>query len=164
VLTHATGEVELEVPRDQNGTFEPVIAEAAATPADRGRRDRAVVVCPRADHRGDLRTLRADLRRLVSKETISRITDKVIEEMQARATRPLEQVYAAIFIAVIGAMVKVRDGQVANRPVYAAIGVTLGGEKDVLGLWADTGGEGRRGTRSRRPTLHAPRHLWRGLG
>ena len=39
-------------------------------------------------------------------------------------------------------MVKVRDGQVANRPVYAAIGVSLAGEKDVLGLWAGTGGEG----------------------
>ena len=39
-------------------------------------------------------------------------------------------------------MVKVRDGQVANRPVYAAIGVTLAGEKDILGLWAGTGGEG----------------------
>ena len=39
-------------------------------------------------------------------------------------------------------MVKVRDGQVANRPIYAAIGVTLAGERDILGLWAGTGGEG----------------------
>jgi putative transposase len=39
-------------------------------------------------------------------------------------------------------MVKVRDGRVASRPVYAAIGVTLAGEKDVLGLWAGQGGEG----------------------
>ena len=45
-----------------------------------------------------------------------------------------------VFIDAI--VVKVRDGQVANRPVYAAIGVTLGAEKDVLGLWAGTGGEG----------------------
>ena len=48
--------------------------------------------------------------------------------------------YVAIFIDAI--MVKVRDGQVANRPIYAAIGVTLAGEKDILGLWAGTGGEG----------------------
>src|SRR3954453_5016404 len=54
--------------------------------------------------------------------------------------RPLEEVYAAIFIDAI--MAKVRDGQVANRPIYAAIGVTLAGEKDILGLWAGTGGEG----------------------
>lgn len=56
----------------------------------------------------------------VSKETVSRIIDKVIEEVQTWATRPLEEVYAAIFIDAI--MVKVRDGQVADRPIYAAIG------------------------------------------
>ena len=60
--------------------------------------------------------------------------------MQAWAARPLDEVYAAVFIDAI--VVKVRDGQVANRPVYAAIGVTLAGDKDVLGLWAGTGGEG----------------------
>ena len=59
----------------------------------------------------------------VSRETISRITDKVIEEMQSWQQRPLDEVYAAIFIDAI--VVKIRDGQVANRPVYAAIGVTL---------------------------------------
>ena len=76
----------------------------------------------------------------VSKETISRITDKVIEEMNDWAVRPLDETYAAVFIDAI--VVKVRDGQVANRPFYAAIGVTLAGERDILGLWAGTGGEG----------------------
>jgi putative transposase len=54
--------------------------------------------------------------------------------------RPLDGVYAAVFVDAV--MVKVRDGQVANRPIYAAIGVTLAGEKDILGLWAGSGGEG----------------------
>jgi putative transposase len=76
----------------------------------------------------------------VSKETVSKITDKVVEEMAEWSTRPLDPVYPVIFIDAI--MVKVRDGQVANRPIYAAIGVSLAGEKDVLGLWAGTGGEG----------------------
>jgi putative transposase len=76
----------------------------------------------------------------VSKETISRITDKVIEEMTDWCHRPLDGVYAAVFIDAV--MVKVRDGQVANRPIYAAIGVTLAGERDILGLWAGSGGEG----------------------
>jgi len=76
----------------------------------------------------------------VSKEMVSRITDRVIEEMAAWQNRPLDEVYAAIFIDAI--VVKIRDGQVANRPIYAAIGVTLDGEKDILGLWAGTGGEG----------------------
>jgi transposase-like protein len=49
-------------------------------------------------------------------------------------------VYAAVFNDAI--VVKVRDGQVANRPIYAAIGVTVDGRKDVLGLWAGSGGEG----------------------
>jgi putative transposase len=76
----------------------------------------------------------------VSRETISRITDKVPEEMADWQNRPLDGVYAAIFVDAI--MVKVRDGQVTNRPVYAAIGVTLEGCKDILGLWAGPGGEG----------------------
>ena len=91
----------------------------------------------------------------VSKETISRITDKVIEEMTEWQTRPLDEVYAAIFIDAI--MVKVRDGQVANRPIYAAIGVTLAGEKDVLGLWAGTGGEGAKFWMSVLTDLKQPR-------
>lgn len=76
----------------------------------------------------------------VSKETISRITDNAIEEMTDWSHRPLDEIYAAVFIDAI--VVKVRDGQAANRPFYAAIGVTLDGEKDILGLWAGTGGEG----------------------
>ena len=60
------------------------------------------------------------------------MTDKVIEEMNDWAVRPLDEIYAAIFIDAI--VVKVRDGQVGNR-VYAAIGVSLAGERDILGLW-----------------------------
>ena len=54
--------------------------------------------------------------------------------------RPLDRVYPVIFIDAI--MVKIRDGQVANRPIYVAIGVTVDGERDILGLWAGDGGEG----------------------
>jgi transposase-like protein len=64
----------------------------------------------------------------------TRITDRVIDEMAAWWARPLEPVYAAVFIDVI--YVKVRDGQVRNRPIYAAIGVELAGHKDILGIWS----------------------------
>jgi putative transposase len=140
VLTSATGHVDLEVPRDRDGTFEPVIVPK------RQRRladvDEVVLsLYARGLTTGEISSHFAEIYGAsVSKETVSRITDKVIEEMQAWATRPLNEVYAAIFIDAI--MVKVRDGQVANRPIYAAIGVTLAGEKDILGLWAGTGGEG----------------------
>ena len=76
----------------------------------------------------------------ISKETISRITDKVVADMKEWASRPLDAGYVAIFIDAI--VVKVRDGQVANRPLYAAIGVTMDGRRDVLGLWSGTGGKG----------------------
>ncbi|WP_408645897.1 IS256 family transposase [Mycobacteroides stephanolepidis] len=76
----------------------------------------------------------------VSKDTISKITDKVVGEMAEWAGRPLDSVYPVMFIDAIH--VKIRDGQVANRPVYVAIGVTTAGERDILGLWAGDGGEG----------------------
>jgi transposase-like protein len=140
VLTEATGQVVIEVPRDRDGTFEPVIVRK------RQRRLTGVDEIVLSLYSKGLTTgeIQAHFAQIydakVSKETISRITDTVLDEMAEWVSRPLNEVYAAIFIDAI--VVKVRDGQVANRPVYAAIGVTLDGEKDVLGLWAGTGGEG----------------------
>ncbi len=68
----------------------------------------------------------------LSRETISKITDKVQPDMLAWQ-RPLDRIYPVLLIDAI--VVKVRDSQVANRPVYVAIGVNLDGERDVLGLW-----------------------------
>jgi putative transposase len=140
VLTESTGEVGIEVPRDRAGTFEPQIVRK------RQRRlagvDEIVLsLYAKGLTTGEISAHFAEIYGAsVSKETVSRITDRVIDEMQAWQARPLDEVYAAVFIDAI--VVKVRDGQVANRPVYAAIGVTLTGEKEVLGLWAGQGGEG----------------------
>ena len=140
VLTESTGQVQVQVPRDRDGSFEPQIVKK------RQRRLTGVDEIVLSLYAKGLTTgeISAHFEEIygasVSKETISRITDKVVEEMQAWQARPLDQVYAAIFIDAI--VVKVRDGQVANRPIYAAIGVSLDGEKDILGLWAGTGGEG----------------------
>jgi len=77
----------------------------------------------------------------VSRDTISKITDAVVEDLVAWQNRPLDKIYPVLLIDAI--VVKVRDAQVANRPVYVAIGVNLDGERDVLGLWlGPTGGEG----------------------
>jgi putative transposase len=140
VLTESTGHVEIEVPRDRDSTFEPVIVKKRQRRLT-GVDEIVLSLSARGLTTGEISAHFAQIYGAsVSKETISRITDKVIEEMQTWQARPLEPVYAAIFIDAI--MVKVRDGQVANRPIYAAIGVTLAGEKDILGLWAGTGGEG----------------------
>ncbi len=140
VLTEATGHVQLDVPRDRDGSFEPVIVKK------RQRRLNGVdeIVLSLYAHGLTTGEISAHFAQIygasVSKETVSRITDKVVEEMTDWANRPLDGVYAAVFIDAI--MVKVRDGQVANRPIYAAIGVSLAGDKDILGLWAGSGGEG----------------------
>ncbi|MGF6883717.1 hypothetical protein ABIA39_008300 [Nocardia sp. GAS34] len=140
VLTETTGHVQIDVPRDRDSTFEPQIVKK------RQRRLSGVdeIVFSLYAKGLTAREISAHFAEIygasVSKETVSRITDKVIAEMQEWAARPLDQVYVAVFIDAI--VVKVRDGQVANRPVYAAIGVTVNGEKDILGLWAGTGGEG----------------------
>jgi putative transposase len=76
----------------------------------------------------------------VSRDTISRITDRVLEEMTAWQNRPLDSVYPVVFVDAI--VVKIRDGQVANRPVYSVVGVTVDGTRDVLGLWIGDGSKG----------------------
>ena len=78
----------------------------------------------------------------VSRQTISTITDKVVEGMAEWQNRPLDPVYPVIFIDAIN--VKIRDGKVANRPIYVALAVTCDGHRDILGLWAgDAGRAGR---------------------
>ena len=77
----------------------------------------------------------------VSRETISKITDEIVTDMAVWQNRPPDAVYAVLLIDAI--TVEVRDAQVANGPVWVAIGVNLAGERDVLGLWlGPTGGQG----------------------
>ena len=142
VISDAAGEVCIDVPRDRDGTFEPQIVKKRQRRL--GDVDEIVLsLYAKGLTTGEISAHFAEIYGAsVSRETVSRITEKVVAEMQEWATRPLDAVYVAVFIDAI--VVKVRDGQVANRPVYAAIGVTVEGCKDVLGLWAGTGGEGAR--------------------
>jgi len=140
VLTDASGHVQVDVPRDRAGTFEPQIVKKRQRRLS-GVDEVVLSLYAKGLTTGEISAHFAEIYGAsVSKETISRITDKVIEEMNDWSVRPLDEIYAAIFIDAI--VVKIRDGQVANRPLYAAIGVTLDGERDILGLWAGSGGEG----------------------
>jgi putative transposase len=140
VLTEHSGPVEIDAPRDRAGTFEPKIVRKRQRRLD-GVDEVVLSLYAKGLTTGEISAHFAEIYGAsVSKETISRITDRVLEEMNDWSARPLDAVYAAIFIDAI--VVKVRDGQVANRPFYAAIGVSLAGERDILGLWAGTGGEG----------------------
>src|SRR4029078_1390641 len=108
VLTDNAGPVTVEVPRDRDGSFAPVIVrkrQRRLTDVD------AIVLSlyARVLTTGEISAHFAEIYGAwVSKDTVSRITDKVVEDMQAWSSRPLQRVYAAIFIDAI--MVKVRDG------------------------------------------------------
>jgi hypothetical protein len=127
------GAVGLAVPRDRNGTFEPQIARKGQTRLE-GFNDRIIALYARGM---TTRDIRAHLREMygveVSPDLISRVTDAVVEELQEWQGRPLDRVYPVVFIDAL--VVKIRDGVVANRPVYVAIGIDCEGAKQVLDLW-----------------------------
>jgi putative transposase len=139
VLTEA-GPVGIEVPRDRDASFEPVIV------AKRQRRlggidDIVVSLVAKGLTTGEVQAHLAEIYGAqVSRETISTITDRVLEGLAEWQSRPLDPVYAVLFLDAIH--VKIRDGQVANRPIYVALGVTADGERDILGLWAGEHGDG----------------------
>jgi len=140
VVSDAAGEIRIDVPRDRAGTFEPKIVKKRQRRLS-GVDEVVLSLYAKGLTTGEISAHFAEIYGAsISKETVSRITDKVVDEQAEWSARPLDAVYVAVFIDAI--VVKVRDGQVANRPVYAAIGVTLDGRKDVLGLWAGVGGEG----------------------
>jgi transposase-like protein len=127
------GAVDLAVPRDRNGSFEPQIVRKGQTRLD-GFNERIIALYARGM---TVRDIRAHLREMydveVSPDLISRVTDGVVEELQEWQSRPLDAVYPVVFTGAL--MVKIRDGVVTNRAVYLAIGIDCDGHKQVLGLW-----------------------------
>ena len=134
------GPVTLEVPRDREGTFEPVVVRKRLRRLN-GVNEMVLSLSAKGLTTGEIADHFAQVYgQSMSKDTISRITDKVIAEMVEWQNRPLDPVYPVVFIDAIH--VKVRDGQVTNKAFYVAIGVTVDGQRDILGLWAGNGGEG----------------------
>ena len=139
VLTEI-GPIELEVPRARAGSFEPVIVPKRKRRM--GGVDQMVLsLSAKGLTHGEICAhLEEIYGAKVSKETVARITDGVLETMVEWQNRPLEAVYPVVFIDAM--YVKIREGQVANRPIYVAVAVTVDGERDILGIWAGDGGEG----------------------
>jgi len=139
----AVGPVQIEVPRDRDGSFQPQIVRKRQRVLTGGDGITGIVLSLSAKGltTGEIAAHLADVYGTsVSKETISAITDRVLESMADWQSRPLDPVYPVIFIDAI--RVKIRDGNVVNRPIYLAIGVTVNGERDLLGLWAGEHGDG----------------------
>ncbi len=140
-VTTEIGEVEVLMPRDRAGTFEPVTIPKHQRRLD-GLTGNVISLYAKGMTTGDIQAHLAEIYDTdISRETISKITDAIVDDMVAWQNRPLDPVYAVMLIDAI--VIKVRGSQVANRPVYVAIGVNLDGERDVLGLWlGPSGGEG----------------------
>jgi putative transposase len=140
MVTTDVGPVEIAVPRDREGSFEPQIVRKRQRRLN-GVEEMVLSLSAKGLTHGEISAHLAEVYGAqVSKQTISTITDKVIEGMTEWQNRPLDAVYPVIFLDAIH--VKIRDGQVANRPIYVALAVTVDGTRDILGLWAGDGGEG----------------------
>ncbi|WP_179849313.1 IS256 family transposase [Actinomadura luteofluorescens] len=134
------GPVQIQVPRDRSGEFEPQIVPKHARRIA-GFDESIISLYAKGLTTGEIRAHLAEIYQVeVSRDLISRVTDKVVAEMEAWRARPLDGVYPVVLIDAL--YVKIREGQVANRPIYAALGINCHGERDVLGLWVGTGGEG----------------------
>jgi transposase-like protein len=139
-LLTEVGPVDITVPRDRDGTFTPVIVPKRARRLG-GMEDLVVSLSAKGLTHGEICAhLHEVYGAEVSKDRITAITDRVMEGLTEWQNRPLDPVYPVIFIDCIH--VKIRDGQVANRPIYLALAVTVDGGRDILGLWAGDGGEG----------------------
>jgi putative transposase len=134
------GPVDIEMPRDRAGTFAPVTVPKRCRRL-RGVDEMVISLVARGMGTGDVQAHLAEVYGTnVSRQQISDITDAVVEKMTEWQNRPLDAVYPVIFIDAIN--VKIRDGQVANRPIYVALAVTCDGEREILGLWAGEHGDG----------------------
>ena len=134
------GPVEIDVPRDRDGTFTPLTVRKRQRRLE-GVDAMVLSLCAKGLTTGEIQAHLVEVYGTeVSRETISKITDAVLAEMTDWLVRPLERVYPVVFIDAIH--VKVRDGQVANRAFYTSIGVTVDGQRDILGVWPSAGGEG----------------------
>jgi len=139
VLTDV-GPVEVKVPRDVEGRFEPQIVRKRQRRLT-GVDEMVLSLSAKGLTHGEISAHLAEIYGAeVSKQTVSTITDQVMEGMAEWQNRPLDRVYPVLFVDAIN--VKIRDGKVANRPVYVVMAVTVEGTRDILGIWAGDGGEG----------------------
>ena len=128
------GPLELDVPRDRDGSFTPQIVPKYQTRVP-GLDEKILALYAKGLSVRDVQRHLEEMYQVeVSPALISEVTDAVWDEVQQWQSRPLERMYAIVYLDAL--MVKMRvDGKVETRAVYLALGVTMAGEKDVLGVW-----------------------------
>ena len=134
-LKTSFGNIEIETPRDRNGEFEPQLLKKNQTSITQDVEEKILSMYAKGMTTGDIETHIRDIYGLeVSDTTVSRITDKILPIAKEWQQRPLESIYAVVFLDAIHYHVR-SEGQIVKKAVYIAIGINLDGRKDVLGMW-----------------------------
>ena len=134
-LRTSFGDTSIQVPRDRKGEFDPVILRKNQTSISQDVEAKIISMYAKGMTTSDIGNHIRDIYGIeVSESTVSRITDKVLPEAKEWQQRPLESIYAVMFMDAIHYHVR-SEGQVVKKAVYVAIGIDLTGRKDVLGMW-----------------------------
>ena len=134
-LRTSFGDTPIQIPRDRKGEFDPVLLRKNQTSISQDVEAKIISMYAKGMTTADIGDHIRDIYGIeVSESTVSRITDKVLPEAKEWQQRPLESVYAVIFMDAIHYHVR-SEGQVVKKAVYIAIGIDLSGRKDVLGMW-----------------------------
>lgn len=134
-LKTSFGDIEVETPRDRRGEFEPQILKKNQTSITQDVEEKILSMYAKGMTTSDIESHIRDIYGLeVSDTTVSRITDKILPVAKEWQQRPLESIYAVVFMDAIHYHVR-SEGQIVKKAVYIAIGINLDGRKDVLGMW-----------------------------
>ena len=134
-LRTSFGNVDVTVPRDRKGEFEPKVLKKNQTSISQDIEEKILSMYAKGMTTSDIEAHIQDIYGVeVSDTTISRITDKILPVAKEWQQRPLEAVYAVVFLDAIHYHVR-SEGQIVKKAVYIAIGINLDGKKDVLGMW-----------------------------
>ena len=134
-LKTSFGETEIKVPRDRDGEFEPQLVKKNQTTLTGDIEEKILSMYAKGMTTSDIETHIHDIYGLeCSDSTISRITDKILPVVREWQSRPLEEVYAVVFMDAIHFHVR-SEGQIVKKAVYIAIGINMDGLKEVLGMW-----------------------------
>ena len=134
-LRTSFGNVDIAIPRDRDGQFEPQLLKKNQTSVSRDIEEKILSMYAKGMTTGDIEAHIRDIYGVeVSDTTVSRVTDKILPIAKEWQQRPLESIYAVVFLDAIHYHVR-SEGQIVKKAVYIAIGVDLDGHKDVLGMW-----------------------------
>ena len=133
-LRTSYGEVDVSIPRNRKGEFEPQLLKKDQTSISQDIEEKILSMYAKGMSTGDIEAHIRDIYGVeVSDTTVSRITDKILPVAKEWQQRPLESIYAVVFLDAIHYHVR-SEGQVVKKAVYIAFGINLDGRKDVLGI------------------------------